>query len=116
MRRRADAMLAAQRALQFRIQVVDANGGQKSEMSQVHGKQRNVAAGDDARRRKQRAIAAQHNHQVGAFRQLFAREEFGVCRVLGRLLVAAIVECRALQATRASRERYRPPAQFSVSK
>ena len=60
----ADAEIAVQRAFELRIKLVDCDRGQKSEAAQIHGEQRNVAAADGARGRKQSPVAAQHDHQL----------------------------------------------------
>ena len=69
-----DAMLAAQGALEFGIQLVDRDRGEKAEAAEIHREQRNLAAADGARRGEQRAVAAQHDDQVAAFGHLLARQ------------------------------------------
>ena len=68
-----DAMFAAEGALQFRVNIVDGDGGEKSQAAQIDGKQRDLALADGARGREQRAVAAQHDHQVAAFGHIGAR-------------------------------------------
>ena len=66
--RRRDAVLAAEGALQFGIQIVDSDRSEETQPAQVHGEQRDFAPADGPCGRKQRAVAAQHHHQVAAFR------------------------------------------------
>ena len=68
-----DAVLAAQGALQFGIQLVDGDGGEKAEAAEVHREQRDLAPSDGARGGEQRAVAAQHDHQVAALGHFVAR-------------------------------------------
>ena len=82
----------AQRAFEFRIKFVQANGSKKAKMSQIDRKQRNVAARHYPCRRKQRAVTAQNHHHVSAVRQFIARIEGAQSRIFRRLLIAAVFD------------------------
>ena len=69
---RHHALLAAKGPLQLRIKLIQRDGGQESQAAQIHRKDRNHAAGHGARRRQQRAVASQHDHQLRAFRHFVA--------------------------------------------
>ena len=103
----ADAVLAAQGALQFGKQLVDGDGGQESEAAQIDGEQRDLAAADGARGGEQRAVAAQHDHQVAAFGHVVARQTVGARRRRRRSLRRSARGCRALRARRAAWARHR---------
>ena len=66
------ALLAAESALQLRIELIERDGGQESQAAQIHRKDRDLAAGHRARRRQQRSVAAQYDHQLRALRHLLA--------------------------------------------
>ena len=90
-------MLAAQRALQFGVEFVDRDRGEEAEAAQIHREQRDLAPPDGARRGEQRAVAAQHDHQVAAFRHLLARQSRDAAGVDGGLFVDADRDAALLQ-------------------
>jgi hypothetical protein len=85
----ADAMLAAEGALQFGIQFVDGDGGEETEAAQIHGEQGDLAVADGAGGGEQRAVAAQHDHQIAAFGHFRARETVAPRGVDGGAFVVA---------------------------
>jgi hypothetical protein len=72
-----------------------------------HGEQRDLASADGARGREQRAIAAQHDHQVAADGDFRALEGFSSAGVRGRLLVAADGQVALLQPSHELRYQFR---------
>src|SRR5207245_2407559 len=54
-----------------------------------HGEQRNFAAADGAGGGEQRSVAAEHDHQVAAFRNFLARMRLASWGVGGGFLIAA---------------------------
>ena len=102
--------IAAQGALQLRVQLLRLDRGQKPQAAQVHREDRNVAPPHGARGREQRAVAAQHDQQLRAVGDLIARQSVpGRCYVRPRLLVQPASECRAASATRSTPARCAPP-------
>src|SRR5262245_20947259 len=85
----SDAMLAADRSFQFRKHFVDCNSREKAQTAEVDRKQRNLAAADRAGSRQERTVAAEHDRQIAAFRDLQPGKGFAVCGVSGRFLIAA---------------------------
>jgi len=57
----AYVVFAREHSLELRIQLVHSDGRQESQIAQIDGEQRNVAAFERPRRRKQRPVAAQDN-------------------------------------------------------
>ena len=70
MRRGTTRCSPRKRALQLRIKLIESDGGQEAQAAQVHGKDRDLAAGHRARRGEQRSVAAQHDHQLRALGDL----------------------------------------------
>ena len=78
-----DAVFIVQRPLEFGIQLLDRDGGEKAEPAEVHREHWNVAPGNGARRREQGSIAAEHDHQLAAVGDQRAIEPLQA-RVFGR--------------------------------
>src|SRR5580658_3518364 len=68
---RNHALLAAEHAFELGIELIESDGGEESQTAQVYRKNWDLAPGQCAGRSQERAIAAQHDHQLRAFRHLF---------------------------------------------
>src|ERR1035437_580566 len=80
---------AAEGAPHWGIQLTPRDGGEEPRPAEIDGKQGNLAPPDGAGRREQRAIAAQHDHQVAGFHHLLARQAGDTPGVDAGLLVDA---------------------------
>src|SRR5690242_21774978 len=61
----AIAGLALDGQLQDRIKVVEGNAGEKAQAAEIHREDGDVAFAEQARRGQQRAVAAEHDEQIG---------------------------------------------------
>src|SRR5581483_2306271 len=72
---------------QLRVEFVHRNCCQETESSQIYWKQRDLPPANRAGSGEQSAIAAQHDHQVAAFRDLAPRDAACAWRVACSLFV-----------------------------
>src|SRR2546423_14887743 len=73
-----NTVIAAKRALELRIKLLDFDGCEEAQAAQIHGEKRKIAASiglqGRARGREQSSIAAEHHQELGMGRHLIARE------------------------------------------
>src|SRR6185437_478488 len=93
----ADTVLATQRAFKIGEEVLNRDGGEEAQMTEIDGEQRNIAACYVAGRRKKCPIASQHDHEISTIDQLFPREELTIVRVLRGLLIATVGDAPLVQ-------------------
>src|SRR5271167_1902639 len=77
--------IAIESAFELRINLIDGDGGEKAEASQIDGEEWNIAAPDGARSREKRAIATEYDHQLRVFGHFFPGDgvrEPGIHRAL----------------------------------
>ena len=84
-----DPLFAAQGTLEFGVDFIDGECGEKTQAAQIHREDGNIAATDGARGREQRAVAAQHDDELGSIGNPLTRKAIAAAQVEGRLVVVA---------------------------
>ena len=82
-----DTVLSAEGALEIGVDLIHDDGREKAQATKIHGEQRHFARTYHASRRKQRAIATQHDNQIRAFGNLLARHAVASARIRGGFIV-----------------------------
>src|SRR4051794_95737 len=87
-----NAVLATKCAIELGIELVNRYRCEEPEIAEIDSEQRNVSAGYGACRGKQRAVPAEDDHELAAFRHFLTLEAMVLGDVQTCLLVVANVD------------------------